>query len=51
MGYGKFEQKGSGLHLRQWARSYIINDGKNVMVFVSVDVGMIGDGLRIQVSL
>lgn len=50
MGYGKYDQTGSGLHLRQWARSFVISDKKNSMVFVSVDVGMIGDGLRIKVS-
>ncbi|EEB16906.1 Neutral ceramidase precursor, putative [Pediculus humanus corporis] len=49
MGYGKFEQVGKGLHLRQWARSYIIDDGNQILVFVNVDVGMIGDGLRLQV--
>ncbi|KAK6626773.1 hypothetical protein RUM44_009250 [Polyplax serrata] len=49
MGYGKFDQKGTGLHLRQWARSYIIGDGDKTIVFVNVDVAMIGDGVRIQV--
>ena len=51
MGYGKFEQVGKGLHLRQWARSYIIDDGNQILVFVNVDVGMIGDGLRLQVMV
>lgn len=50
MGYGKFDQKGTGLHLRQWARSYIIGDGDKTIVFVNVDVAMIGDGVRIQVG-
>ncbi|KAL0274590.1 UNVERIFIED_CONTAM: hypothetical protein PYX00_002688 [Menopon gallinae] len=49
MGYGRLEQKGKGLHLRQWARSYIIDDGERRMVFVNVDVGMIGDALRLGV--
>lgn len=46
MGYGKTDQKGTGLHLRQWARCFIIDDGKERIAFISVDVGMIGDGLR-----
>ncbi|KAK6617944.1 hypothetical protein RUM44_002386 [Polyplax serrata] len=49
MGYGKFEQKGSGLHTRQYARTYIIQDDTNSLVFVNVDVGMMADGVRIQV--
>lgn len=50
MGYGRLDQKGTGLHLRQWARSYIIDDGERRVVFVNVDVGMISDVLRLGVS-
>jgi len=46
MGYAKLSQKGFGLHLRQWSRAYIIGDGTNRFVFVSVDVGMIGYEMR-----
>lgn len=51
-GYAKSSQKGCGLHLRQFARAFIIEDdeGKNGL-FVSVDVGMVGHGLRKEVSI
>nr|ADK88944.1 putative ceramidase [Bovicola ovis] len=48
MGYGKFTQKGSGIHTRQHAKSFIIDDGKSRLVFISVDLGMMGDGVRIH---
>lgn len=51
MGYAKSSQTGQGLHLRQFARAFIIDDGTNRVVFVSADVGMIGHGLRNAVSL
>lgn len=50
MGYAKAKQKGTGLHLRQFARAFIIDDDKNVVVFVSVDAAMIGHGIRKQVK-
>lgn len=50
MGYGNLEQQGSGVHLRQWARAFIIErDGARV-VFVNVDCAMMSDGVRIQAS-
>ncbi|EEB18244.1 Neutral ceramidase precursor, putative [Pediculus humanus corporis] len=49
MGYGKFEQKGSGIHTRQYSKAYVVDDGDNRLVFVNVDVGMMADGVRIQV--
>ena len=50
MGYGKMGQKGKGIHLRQFSRAFIFDDGKNRMVFISVDCAMIGHGLRREVS-
>jgi neutral ceramidase len=49
MGYGKIGQKGTGIHLRQFARAFIFDDGKQRLVFVSVDCAMIGNGLRKEV--
>ncbi|XP_032681175.1 neutral ceramidase [Odontomachus brunneus] len=49
MGYAKLDQKGSGLHLRTYARAFIIDDGTERFVFVSVDCGMIGNDIRQEV--
>lgn len=51
MGYAKVTQKGTGLHLRQYARAFILDDGNQSVAFVSVDVGMIGYGLRKEVHI
>ncbi len=44
MGYGLVQQRTAGIHLRQWARAFVIGenltDGKRV-VFVNTDLGMI----------
>jgi neutral ceramidase len=50
MGYAKLGQKGTGIHLRQFSRAFIIDDGQHRLVFVSVDCAMIGNGLRKEVS-
>ncbi|KAK0183423.1 hypothetical protein PV327_001467 [Microctonus hyperodae] len=49
MGYAKIDQKGSGLHLRTFARTFIIDDGTERFVFVSVESAMIGHDLRAEV--
>ncbi|KAG5324230.1 NCASE ceramidase, partial [Pseudoatta argentina] len=49
MGYAKMEQKGNGLHLRTFARAFIIDDGTERFVFVSVDNAMIGNDIRQEV--
>jgi hypothetical protein len=36
--------------LRQFSRAFILDDGKERLVFVSVDSAMIGHGLRREVS-
>ncbi|XP_015117152.1 neutral ceramidase [Diachasma alloeum] len=46
MGYAKMDQKGTGLHLRTFARSFIIDDGNQRFVFVSVESAMIGHDVR-----
>jgi len=50
MGYAKMEQKGNGLHLRTFARAFIIDDGMERFVFVSVDNAMIGNDIRQEVT-
>ncbi|XKL62114.1 hypothetical protein PGB90_001947 [Kerria lacca] len=49
MGYANIEQKGNGIHLRLFSRAFVIDNGSKKFVFVSVDCGMIGSGLRKQV--
>lgn len=49
MGYAKIDQKGAGLHLRTFARSFIVDDGEQRFVFVSVESAMVGHDLRAAV--
>lgn len=46
MGYAKMDQRGEGLHLRQFSRAFIFDDGVERLVFVTADCGMIGTGVR-----
>lgn len=47
MGYGQLNQKGHGIHTRQFARTFIVEDSsKNRIVFVSVDAGMISHVIK-----
>lgn len=50
MGYAQIAQKGTGLHLRTFARSFIIDDGEQRFVFVSVESAMIGHDVRSAVG-
>ncbi|CAO1418967.1 unnamed protein product [Diamesa serratosioi] len=49
MGYAKIQQKGHGIHLRQFARAFIMDDGSKRVVFVSVDAGMISHAVKLNV--
>ncbi|XP_031338052.1 neutral ceramidase-like [Photinus pyralis] len=51
LGYANPFQKGTGLHLRQFARAFIIEEDNQRVVFVSVDAAMIGAGLRSKVLM
>ncbi|GAB0099781.1 Neutral ceramidase [Sergentomyia squamirostris] len=46
MGYAQLSQKGEGIHLRQFSRAFIVDDGQRRIVFVSVDAGMIGNAVK-----
>lgn len=46
MGYAKSGQKGCGLHLRQFSRAYIFDDGTKRAAFVTIDACMMGHGVR-----
>lgn len=42
MGYAQLNQRGHGIHTRQYARTFIVEDSpENRIVYVSVDAGMI----------
>lgn len=45
------DQKGAGIHLRTFARSFIVDDGDQRFVFVSVESAMIGHDVRSSVRL
>lgn len=48
MGYANFEQKTAGIHMRQWARAFVIRDessGRRV-AFVNADLGMVFQGVH-----
>jgi neutral ceramidase len=49
MGYAKLSQVGCGLHLRQFSRAFIVDDGENRAVFVSIDSLTMNHGVRRQV--
>lgn len=50
MGYAQVSQKGHGLHLRQYARAFIVDDGIKRVVFVSFDGAMVGHSVKRDVS-
>ncbi|CAH2009711.1 unnamed protein product [Acanthoscelides obtectus] len=46
MGYAKSGQKGCGIHLRQYSRAYIFDDGTKRAAFVTVDACMMHHGIK-----
>lgn len=51
MGYAKTGQRGCGIHLRQFSRAFIFDDGKNMATFVSIDACMMNHGVKKAVSI
>ena len=51
MGYAVPSQVSAGVHMRQFARAFIIKQGESRVVFVSVDCGMIDQIIKFQVYL
>ncbi|XP_017260731.2 neutral ceramidase-like, partial [Kryptolebias marmoratus] len=49
MGYANPQQKAAGIHTRLYSRAFIIDDGNQRVVFVTADVGMISQRLRLEV--
>jgi neutral ceramidase len=47
MGYAQLKQRGHGIHTRQFARAFIVEDSPgNRVVYVSVDSGMISHAVK-----
>ncbi|XP_008313183.1 neutral ceramidase isoform X1 [Cynoglossus semilaevis] len=49
MGYAHPQQKAAGIHTRLYSRAFIVDDGRKRLVFVTADVGMISQRLRLEV--
>ncbi|KAF7641205.1 hypothetical protein LDENG_00289030, partial [Lucifuga dentata] len=48
MGYANPQQTAAGIHTRLYSRAFIIDDGRRRVVFVTVDVGMISQRVRLE---
>ncbi|KAI4898175.1 hypothetical protein NFI96_016251 [Prochilodus magdalenae] len=49
MGYANPEQTAGGIHTRLFSRAFIVDDGSKRVVFVSAEIGMISQRLRLEV--
>uniref|UniRef100_A0A2P2I6J2 Neutral ceramidase n=1 Tax=Hirondellea gigas TaxID=1518452 RepID=A0A2P2I6J2_9CRUS len=49
MGYANPAQIAGGIHIRLFSRAFIMDDGINRLVFVSADLGMMGQLIKIEV--
>lgn len=49
MGYANPDQTAGGIHTRLFSRAFIVDDGSKRVVFVSADLGMVSQRLRLEV--
>lgn len=51
MGYSSLEQKTAGIHMRQWARAFVIEEAASGrrLVYVNTDLGMIFQAVHLKV--
>ncbi|KAG7492710.1 hypothetical protein MATL_G00017560 [Megalops atlanticus] len=49
MGYANLDQTAGGIHTRLYSRAFIVDDGSKRVVFVSADIGMVSQRLRLEV--
>ncbi|XP_076318087.1 neutral ceramidase isoform X1 [Tachypleus tridentatus] len=49
MGYAKMSQTTGGIHFRQYSRAFVFGDGKNRVVFASLDNGMASQLVKLEV--
>jgi len=50
MGYADSSQKTAGIHTRLRARTFIVGDGQKRVVFVSADLGMLFESVKLKVA-
>lgn len=48
MGYAMIDQIAAGIHTRQYARTYIFDDGSKRLLFINLDTCMASQGLYIR---
>lgn len=46
MGYAQMHQRGHGIHLRQYARAFIVEHNDKRVLFVSVDGAMVSHPIK-----
>uniref|UniRef100_A0AAR2JK83 Neutral ceramidase n=1 Tax=Pygocentrus nattereri TaxID=42514 RepID=A0AAR2JK83_PYGNA len=49
MGYANLDQTAGGIHTRLFSRAFIVDDGSRRVVFVSAEIGMVSQRLRLEV--
>ncbi|KAG5262835.1 hypothetical protein AALO_G00279430 [Alosa alosa] len=49
MGYANLDQTAGGIHFRLYSRAFIVDDGSKRVVFVTADIGMVSQRLRLEV--
>ena len=50
MGYAKQGQNTKGIHIRQYSRAFVFEEEGHRNVFVSVDIGMMGQLIKMEAS-
>ena len=51
MGYAKQGQNTKGIHIRQYSRAFVFEENGARNVFVSIDIGMMGQLVKMKVNL
>ncbi|XP_067100975.1 neutral ceramidase [Osmerus mordax] len=49
MGYATLDQTAGGIHTRLYSRAFIVDDGRKRVVFITADIGMVSQRLRLEV--
>uniref|UniRef100_A0A8C1E2H0 Neutral ceramidase n=1 Tax=Cyprinus carpio carpio TaxID=630221 RepID=A0A8C1E2H0_CYPCA len=49
MGYANTDQTARGIHTRLFSRAFIVDDGSKRVVFITADIGMVSQRLRLEV--